>query len=48
MKSGHTRCDSQGCNGKIQAVCFTCNKLYCFKCSITRAYETTKNHHNIM
>lgn len=37
MKSNTTRCDSPNCNGKVQAVCFTCSNLYCFNCSIAHA-----------
>lgn len=48
MKSGRSKCDTGGCNGKIQAVCFTDNKLYCFSCSIIHAQENGKNHHDIL
>jgi len=35
MKSNSsTRCDTSGCNGKVQATCFTCGNLYCFQCSM--------------
>jgi hypothetical protein len=48
MKSNNTRCDTSGCGGKVQAVCFTCNNLYCFNCSIGHAQENSKNRHNIL
>lgn len=48
MKSSSTRCDTPGCNGKVQAICFTCNRLFCFSCSIAHAQENSKNPHNIL
>ena len=48
QSNSRARCDTPGCNGKVQAVCFTCNNLYCFNHSITHAQEHTKDRHNIL
>lgn len=48
MKSNSSRCDTPGCNGKVQATCFKCNKLYCFQCAMAHAQQNSGKGHNIL
>lgn len=41
-------CSTQNCQSKLQAVCFTCEKLYCFKCSLQHVQKYTNQGHNIL
>lgn len=42
-----TGCSTQSCSSKLQAVCFTCEKLYCFKCSLQHVQKYTGTNHDI-
>ena len=42
------RCDTPGCNGKVQATCFKCNKLFCFQCSMLHAQQNAGKGHSIL
>jgi hypothetical protein len=48
MKNSSGRCDTPGCNGKVQATCFKCNKLFCFQCSMLHAQQNSGKGHNIL
>lgn len=48
MKSSASKCDTPGCPGKVQATCFTCNKLFCFQCSMQHAHQNLSKGHKIM
>jgi hypothetical protein len=48
MKNSSSRCDTPGCNGKVQATCFKCNKLFCFQCSMMHAQQNSGKGHNIL
>lgn len=42
------RCDTAGCNGKVQATCFKCSKLFCFQCSMLHAQQNAGKGHSIL
>lgn len=41
-------CATPGCSAKLQAVCFTCYKMYCFKCLLQHAQKYTNPTHNVV
>ena len=41
-------CATADCAGKLQAVCFSCYKLFCFKCLLQHAQKYTSPVHNVV
>jgi len=48
MNVSASKCDTFSCPGKVQASCFTCNKLFCFQCSIQHVQLNLNKGHNIL
>lgn len=41
-------CSTHNCQSKLQAVCFTCEKMFCFKCSLQHVQKYANPSHNML